>query len=121
MRTRITPNTDTFYAVKVSRKSRRNSQNSLCQILPFNKLVCRLPVILLKLRLWYMCFPVRLRNFSENIFYGTSVKCSSKSGKMRTRITPNTDTFQVVGTFVNGCFFRDLQLNRFVPLFFTNH
>ena len=40
---------------------------------------------------------VRIRGYSAHFSaFGVSLRIQSKCGKMRTRITPNTDTFYVV-------------------------
>ena len=57
---------------------------------------------------------VRIRSYSDPYFptfglnterYGVSLRIQSKYGKIRTRITPNTDTFYAVAEMILFCMY----------------
>ena len=66
IRTRITPNTGTFYAVILKIESSKVAQrcslkNAFLEI--FQNSVCLRSATLLKRRVWHMCFPVNFAKF----------------------------------------------------------
>ena len=70
----------------------------------------------------------RIRSYSGPYFpaFGLSTEryfvflcIQSERGKIRTRITPNTDTFHAVSQYQNHIWIKKLSLTHFMPLVFS--